>query len=75
MTDTRRAYTPNDFCAAYGIGRRTFYQEVKAGRLPVRKLGTKTLVAAGDAEIWFDGLPRGNGGVDVGRNVARKEKV
>jgi hypothetical protein len=64
---TRRAYTPSDFCAAYGIGKTTFYAEVKAGRLHVRKVGRRTLVLASDAEQWADELP-------VMRRVGQKSK-
>lgn len=68
MTDTRRAYTPSDFCQAYGIGKTTFYAEIRAGRLPVRKVGRRTLVLASDAERWEMELPIGNGGWDAGRS-------
>jgi len=42
----------NDFCRAHGIGRSTFYEEVKAGALKVFKLGSMTLVADVEAKAW-----------------------
>lgn len=42
----------NDFCRAHGIGRSTFYGEVKAGALKVFKLGSSTLVADVEAKAW-----------------------
>jgi excisionase family DNA binding protein len=48
-----------DFCAAFSIGRSTFYEEVKAGRLRVLKAGRRTLVASAEAERWLRGLKGG----------------
>ncbi|KUR78807.1 hypothetical protein AQZ50_06585 [Novosphingobium sp. Fuku2-ISO-50] len=45
------------FCARYCIGRTSFYREVAAGRLRIRKFGTATRVARVDAETWADSLP------------------
>jgi len=56
----RKAYSVNDFCQAYSIGRTLFYDEVAAGRLRVRKVGKKTLVLATDGEAWANSLPEGN---------------
>ncbi len=42
----------NDFCHAHGIGRTTFYEEVKNGDLKVIKLGSTTLVTDVDAKEW-----------------------
>ncbi|WP_339032654.1 helix-turn-helix domain-containing protein [Bradyrhizobium symbiodeficiens] len=56
--DTPRALTVKEFCHQYGIGQTQFYEEVKEGRLPVRKVGRKSLVARDDAEIWLRSLPR-----------------
>ena len=47
----------SEFCAKYGIGRTTFYAEVKAGRLRVVKLGRRTLVPVCEGELWFSRLP------------------
>ena len=38
-----------EFCPWMGIGTGTAYNEVKAGRLNLTKIGRKTVVAAADA--------------------------
>lgn len=47
------AYTVNEFCAAHGIGRTTFYAELKAGRIRVVKCGRKTLVPKTENDAWL----------------------
>lgn len=59
----RKAYRVNDFCAAYGIGRTTFYEEVKDGRLPLVRVGSRTLVSVEDAEAWWDARKSASRGV------------
>lgn len=49
---TGGASSVSDFCRVNGIGRTTFYSEVKAGRLRAVRCGGRTLVLAEDAEIW-----------------------
>lgn len=51
------ALTVADFCSHYSIGRTTFYDEVKAGRLRILKAGKRTLIAASEAQRWLDNLP------------------
>ena len=55
----KAAYSVNEFCQTYSIGRTLFYDEVAAGRLRVKKAGKKTLVLATDGEAWAHGLPDG----------------
>ncbi len=55
------AMTIKQFCAWAGIGLSKFYDEVNAGRLPMRKLGRKSIVRMIDAEAWLAGLPEGKG--------------
>ena len=45
------------FCETYGIGRTKTYEEIKSGRLRVRKVGRRTIVTADDAEEWLSTLP------------------
>jgi hypothetical protein len=47
----------NEFCRWACIGKTKAYAEVKAGRLPVRKIGIKTIVLRSDAEQWLRSLP------------------
>lgn len=55
MTDhVQKCLHVNQFCQAYGIGRTTFYAEVKAGHLPIVKIGNRTLVRVVDAEAWIE---------------------
>jgi hypothetical protein len=52
------ALSVNGFCATYSVGRSLFYEELKAGRIVVRKLGKKTLILKSDAERWAQSLPK-----------------
>jgi hypothetical protein len=51
------AMTIPDFCRWACIGKTKAYAEVKAGRLSVRKIGSKTVVLRSDAEAWLHALP------------------
>tara|TARA_R110000744_G_scaffold333820_2_gene439271 strand:+ start:293 stop:481 length:189 start_codon:yes stop_codon:yes gene_type:complete len=44
-----------------GIGRSTLYCIIKDGRLPVRKLGKRTLILREDLERFIAELPNSNG--------------
>lgn len=56
-TDNRGALTVNEFCRWASIGRNTFYNEVKAGRICLRKIGRKSVVTMADAGKWLANLP------------------
>jgi len=51
------ALTVNEFCKTYRIGRNTFYNELKTGRLSAKKAGKKTLVLKSEAQRWERSLP------------------
>jgi hypothetical protein len=51
------AFTVNDFCRKFRIGRDKFYDEVRDRRLRARKVGKKTVVLKSDAETWTASLP------------------
>ncbi|GAA0477516.1 hypothetical protein GCM10009096_19260 [Parasphingorhabdus litoris] len=53
---TKKLLTVRQFCYLYGIGRTTFYAEVKQGRIPILKIGKATRVAREDAEKWVENL-------------------
>ena len=57
MQIEKRAYSVDEFCQRYGVGRTTAYEEIKAGRLRVAKVGKRTLVTADAAELWLRNLP------------------
>jgi excisionase family DNA binding protein len=50
----RLAISVAEFCEIFSIGRSTFYEEVKAGRLKVRKVGVRTLVPSAEAQAWWE---------------------
>lgn len=52
------ALSIHEFCEKFNVSKSTCYNEIKAGKLPVRKLGRKTLIAVIDAEEWFDNLSK-----------------
>ena len=55
----KHAYTIEEFCKAYGIGRTFVYKEISAGRLRVKKAGRRTIILAADAKDWRESLPDG----------------
>ena len=52
-------FTVNEFLIWSRISRQTFYREVAAGNIVVRKLGKRTLIDREEAERWFNALPTG----------------
>jgi hypothetical protein len=52
-----RAFDIGGFCRRYSVARTRTYEEIKSGRLRVRKCGRKTLIAEDDAEDWLAKLP------------------
>jgi hypothetical protein len=50
----RPVYGPDEFCQDFDIGRSTFYDEIRAGRLKAFKIGRFTKVAGEDAIAWRD---------------------
>lgn len=59
--DRPTAFSVRQFCEMHAIGRTTFYEEVKYGRLRIRKLGKRTLVLREEAERWVGALPSPEG--------------
>lgn len=51
------AYTVPEFLSVYGIGRTKFYDLVKKGQLPIKKVGKRSLVIKADADAWLNSLP------------------
>jgi len=52
------AYSVEQFCIRYSIGRSSTYEEIKAGRLKIRKVGSRTLISHEEAARWFNALPQ-----------------
>jgi excisionase family DNA binding protein len=55
-SNMKRAYSINEFCNVYDLGRTKAYQEIKSGRLRAVKVGTRTIIRADDAEQWLASL-------------------
>lgn len=62
MVDIPELLTVADFCVRYSISRTSFYREIAAGRLALRKFGSASRVARSDAETWAAQLPTVKGG-------------
>lgn len=52
-----RMISINEACQQLGIGRSTFYREVAAGRLTIRKAGCRSLIRQSDLDAWMEALP------------------
>jgi hypothetical protein len=50
--DQRVNWRVSDFCQAHGIGRTSFYEEVKRGELKIIKHGKRTLIPNVEAKAW-----------------------
>ena len=57
MNEDLRAMSVETFCARYGVGRTTAYEEIKNGRLRANKIKAHTLILADAAEAWVKSLP------------------
>lgn len=53
----RGAFTVDEFLGWASLGRTRFYDEVKAGRIKLRKIGRKSVVTMPDAMDWLNSLP------------------
>jgi excisionase family DNA binding protein len=53
----QRAMSIDQFCARYGVGRTTAYEEIKEARLRGLKCGKRTIITEDDAEDWLRRLP------------------
>jgi hypothetical protein len=49
--------TLNDFCKRHSICRQTAYNEVRRGRLKLRKIGSRSIVTRDDETKWLESLP------------------
>jgi excisionase family DNA binding protein len=51
------AYSIDDVTKLTGVGRSFVYEQIKAGRLVVKKAGRRTLIFDTDLKAWLAGLP------------------
>ena len=56
--DDQLLYTVGEACRTLSIGRTKFYALVASGEIPIRKIGTKTLVASSDLRDWVARIPK-----------------
>lgn len=56
-SENKAAYSVEDFCDLYGIGRTQAYEEVKAGRLKAKKVGRRTIITPEAGQEWLASLP------------------
>jgi excisionase family DNA binding protein len=54
---TKRAFSIEEFCRRFGVGRTKVYEELRRGRLRARKIGRRTIITEDDAEGWLRRLP------------------
>lgn len=54
---TKGAMSVDEFCGWAGLGRRKFYDEAKAGRIVVRKIGRRSVVTMQDGQAYLASLP------------------
>jgi excisionase family DNA binding protein len=54
LLQVKPVYTVPEFVRDFGVCRTTVYEEIKAGRLPIFKVGTSTRIAGEDAMAWRD---------------------
>lgn len=62
-TSGRLAHSICDVTKITGVGRSLLYEEIKEGRLRIRKLGRRTLIFDADLRAWLEGLPEKSCGV------------
>ena len=53
----RLAFSLTDAASAIGVAKSTLHELIATGKLPVRKLGRRSLVLRGDLEDYLQGLP------------------
>ena len=53
---TKLAYSLAELTDLLGLGRSTLYKEVKAGRLTLSKIGTRSIVLADDLADYLESL-------------------
>jgi excisionase family DNA binding protein len=54
---SRAAYSIAEVMALTGLGHDSVYKAIRAGHLPARKLGRRTLVLATDLQRFLEALP------------------
>jgi excisionase family DNA binding protein len=53
---SKAAFSIEDFCNSYSVGKTTAYEEIAAGRLRAVKAGRRTLIPEQSAADWLNSL-------------------
>jgi hypothetical protein len=59
QVQVKPAYSVREFCAEFGICRTQLYVELRAGRLPYFKVGSRTRIRGADGLRWLEAQPNG----------------
>ena len=57
LPSTKPCFSIEEVCRETTLGRSQIYEEIRSGRLPAKKCGRRTLIAAADFQRWVEGLP------------------
>ena len=65
VQESKRPFPPADaqvltvaeMCATFRISKNRVFDEMKAGRLPAKRLGGRVLISRDDATGWWNALP------------------
>ena len=62
--EVKRALSVAEAAKAAGVGRTTFFEEIRRGRITARKVGRRTIITTDDLDTWLKSLPvkTGDGG-------------
>jgi excisionase family DNA binding protein len=54
---SKAAFSVEDFCNSYSVGKTTAYEEISSGRLHAVKVGRRTLIPENSAAEWLKSQP------------------
>jgi excisionase family DNA binding protein len=54
---SKAAFSIDEFCNSYGVGKTTAYEEINSGRLHAVKVGRRTLIPEASAAQWLESQP------------------
>ena len=54
---SKAAFSVEDFCNSYSVGKTTAYEEINSGRLHAVKVGRRTLIPEKSAMEWLNSQP------------------
>jgi excisionase family DNA binding protein len=59
---SKAAFSINEFCNSYSVGKTTAYEEISSGRLHAVKVGRRTLIPETSAAEWLKSQPAASAG-------------